>query len=491
MGDAGLNGCPESPAPCTCTPSTQFCFMFSICHTPVVTDMSVVGETVANNVLTFTGKGFGTSKCQNKINLCGYEGETTSSSGSSITGKLACSSNSPVPLSCRPTLRMHNLGNAYLDIENPPNNVFYPGITSITPSKGSTVGGTIITVNGCGFISDDIVEVDGIICHTIEITYTYIKCKTQPHAQATDVPVTVSNTLGDRKTQSKCETNCIFSYMDSSTPKITSITPTALQNCDYTLTITGSNLGDLAANVEIKLADSPCENVVFVTAQTKLTCTVNTAIKGTHILSAHIKGQGDALMVVDSIVVSCGFSSISQLSGSTQGGLKLTITGCGFGSDTSITVDDQPWCVKTTITPTSITCVTPAKAADTVSTLIIKCGGQVCGSAIFTHKTGDTPTVTNTDISTGSSDDTLTISGTLFDTGAVLVTLGTSECIKTASDSSTITCTVGIHPAGTVDVNVHIDGLGYAEGTFTFAYELTVTSLDPASPTGKTVCSLY
>lgn len=72
-----------------------------------------------------------------------------------------------------------------------------PGISALTPTRGSTVGGTTVRVIGSGFASGSTVEFNGRAANVLAVTPTEITCETPPNAAGV-VDVTVSDPLGNQ-----------------------------------------------------------------------------------------------------------------------------------------------------------------------------------------------------------------------------------------------------------------------------------------------------
>ncbi len=139
-----------------------------------------------------------------------------------------------------------------------------PEVTSVTPSAGSTSGGTHVVISGNYFKSDSTVEFDGIPLSNI----TYVDANTlegdTPAHAAGFVNVTVINTYyGDQVSDTLING---FEYVEP--PTITSITPDAGHG-DETATITGTNFRQ--GETSVYFGGTACTNVNVVST-TELTC---------------------------------------------------------------------------------------------------------------------------------------------------------------------------------------------------------------------------
>lgn len=190
------------------------------------------------------------------------------------------------------------------------------------------------------------------------------------------------------------------------------------------------------------------------------------------------------------------FSS-NPATGSTAGGLSVTISGSGFdntpGNTVTVTFGGTPATGVAVSDPNTITCTTPAHAIGVVDIVVtnVTIGGSGTGSQLFTYLT--TPTVTGLSPSFGppAGGTSVIITGTSFTgvTGAASVVFGGNIATTYTVNSNTqITAT---SPAGTGTVDVHVTNGAYGQSPanppndqFTYVCNLpTVTSVNPASGT--------
>merc|ERR1719435_596229 len=119
-------------------------------------------------------------------------------------------------------------------------------ITTISPSSGSVHGGQVITITGGGFsgnIEGTTVAIGSTNCTVLTVTPAEITCKTAACAENCGDVVVIST--GTSKTS-----NVAFSYLQSSSPVVTSASAAA-----STLTIAGTNFG---SSPSVALGDSQC-----------------------------------------------------------------------------------------------------------------------------------------------------------------------------------------------------------------------------------------
>ena len=181
---------------------------------------------------------------------------------------------------------------------------------------------------------------------------------------------------------------------------------------------------------------------------------------------------------------SAAVSSVSPSSGSIYGGVVLTITGNGFATSTSSVqvLVGTSTCTITQLTTGQIQCVVPAQgSASSPATIRVVSNSVIFpGSFTFTYSSGSTPTISSISPTSGTSGQTLTISGSNFISGQTTVSIGGTPCAIGTVTSGSITCTVGSSPAGNQPVVVSVSSTGNSAATTQFLYSLQVTSISPS-----------
>jgi len=175
-------------------------------------------------------------------------------------------------------------------------------------------------------------------------------------------------------------------------------------------------------------------------------------------------------------------TAISTNAGPTAGGTAVTITGTNFIYGAAVTFGGTAATGIVVVSPTTLTCTTPAHAVGLVG-VIVTCSGSASDAAnIFSYGT----TVTGITPSTGPAGGgtTVTITGANYVSGAT-VTIGGNSCTGVIVDSSTrIRATTPSGTAGAQSVVVTTSGgSGTLTGGFTYIAAPTVTSVSPNSGT--------
>jgi hypothetical protein len=149
-------------------------------------------------------------------------------------------------------------------------------------------------------------------------------------------------------------------------------------------------------------------------------------------------------------------SVISPNTGSTDGATRVTITGTGFQSGATVTLDGAATNVSV-VSSTAVTATTAAHAAGTVDIVVTNPGGQsgrLTGG--YTYAVVPPVSVTAVSPNTGSTggNTPVTITGTGFQSGATVTLDGTASRNVYVQNSTTIHFSTPAHAAGTVDVVV-------------------------------------
>ena len=177
-------------------------------------------------------------------------------------------------------------------------------------------------------------------------------------------------------------------------------------------------------------------------------------------------------------------TAVNPTSGTTVGGTSVTITGTNLTGATAVTFGGVPATSVTVVNATTITATTPAHAAGAVDVAVTTPGGSGTGTALYTYVT-PAPTVTSIGPTSGTTagGTTVTITGTNL-TGTTAVTFGGVPATSfTVVDANTIVAVVPAHAAGAVDVVITTPG-GSATTTYTYVTPApTLATVDPTSGT--------
>lgn len=227
------------------------------------------------------------------------------------------------------SVRVNNRGYAAIKIENSLDASFtlLPTVQSVSPQTGSMMGGSILTISGDGFSPNPDVKIGGAPCQILSSSYTQIKCQTAATSTSQSLPVIVRV----HSVESYCVSSCMFTYSAAKTPRVDSLTPSAIVGDDNTIRIYGSGLPSKASDLDIKIGTTSC--TVTSSSQYSASCRVGSVVAGKHDVKIHVAGQGFAMFeagaspVIDSLAI---LLSLTPTEGSIMGGAELSIKGSGF-----------------------------------------------------------------------------------------------------------------------------------------------------------------
>jgi formylglycine-generating enzyme required for sulfatase activity len=130
-------------------------------------------------------------------------------------------------------------------------------ITSVSPSHGSVLGGTVITITGTGLASTSAVRVGGVLCTNLEVLSATQVRATTPAGEAGEAAIEVTTPAGTSLSPTP------FTYVVQS---VTSITPASGPFSGGTpITITGQFL---AGTTAVTIGGVPATSVVAVNSTT-------------------------------------------------------------------------------------------------------------------------------------------------------------------------------------------------------------------------------
>jgi hypothetical protein len=311
-----------------------------------------------------------------------------------------------------------------------------PSVSGISPSTGSTAGGTSVTISGSNLRSATGITIGGNACTSPSANSdTAVTCTT-PAGSAGTASVIVSTASGSSSA------NTLFTYTVPA-PSVSGITPSTGSTAGGTsVTISGTNLSGATG---VTIGGAACTPLSAKTA-TSVTC-----------LSPAGTGLNKAVVVTttsgpstDSVIFSYNGPSVSGITpntGSTAGGTSVTISGSNLRSATGITIGGNACTSPSANSDTAVTCTTPAGSAGTASVIVSTASGSSSANTLFTY-TVPAPSVSGITPSTGSTagGTSVTISGTNL-SGATGVTIGGAACTSLSANTATsVTC---LTPAGT------------------------------------------
>ncbi len=347
-----------------------------------------------------------------------------------------------------------------------------PTFASVTPTSGSTAGGTFVTITGTNFIGATSATFGGSVATNLSfVSDTTITATTPAHAAgAVDVVIATPN-------GSATGTNA-YTYV--APPTFVSIIPTYGPVVGGTfVTITGTNL----IGVTGVTFDGISATGVSILGDTTITATT----------PAHAAGAVNVVITTPNGTATgtnaytyAGaptFISIAPTSGTTLGGTPVTITGTNLiGATTSgihnVSIGGTALTNMTVVSDTKIVGSTPAHAAGAVNVVITTPNGTATGTNAYTYVyVAPPPTFTSINPTYGSTFGVtaVTIVGTNL-IGATGVTFGgTAATNLSVVSATTVTASTPAHAAGTVDVVITVTDVSPKKGPLLGGTIVTIT----------------
>jgi len=465
-------------------PTSSIDFLFTPCNMGTVTSISPV-RGPAGTSITITGTGFSTTTCENSVLIgSSYQCPITSATTTQIVCQIG--SNSLLSASAVQNVFITKDRQGFHSNNGRIQFQFQAKITNISPTQGSTAGGTVVIISGDGFTPENTRIILGSEEYTLSanISYSQIRITTGiPPQLYINQNIPVSILVGTNP--AVCSTSsCTYQWADSVTPSLNTVSPSSVSG-PQTLTLTGQNLNPTGsvslANIHVAINGRPC-NVTAATNST-IQCTIESLPVGNYSIATSIDGVGK---VISSPILTsnAAVSSVSPISGGTNGGVLLTINGNGFPrTTTGLQVQvGSGTCSIVQTSPSQIQCTTPPQGSSpSTSNIVITANGLAFpGSFTFSYSSGLTPTISSINPTSGVSGQTLTITGTNFVNSQTTVNVGGVGCTIVTVSSTTITCTLGSSQAGSLSVVATVAGAGRSNGNVLFQYNLQVTSVTPS-----------
>ncbi|PYP89132.1 MAG: hypothetical protein DMF61_03970 [Blastocatellia bacterium AA13] len=349
-----------------------------------------------------------------------------------------------------------------------------PSVASISPSSGSTAGGTSVTISGSNFFSGATVTIGGANATGVTVvSSTSITAVTPPHAAGT-AGVTVTNTDGQSSTLANAFT---YSAPTNPAPSVTSVSPNSGSASGGTaVTISGSNF---VAGASVTFGGTAATGVTVVNGTTITATTPAHAAGAVTVTVTNSDGQSGSLTNAFTYSTPTNpapsVTSVSPNSGSTVGGTSVTISGSNFLAGASVSFGGTSAAGITVVNATTITATTPSHAAGSVNVVVTNSDGQsgtLTGGFTYSAPANPAPTVTSASPSSGpdTGGTAVTISGTGFLAGATVKFGGTAATNVNVVNGTSITATTPAHIAGAADVVVtNTDGQsGGRSAAFTY-----------------------
>ena len=252
-----------------------------------------------------------------------------------------------------------------------------PTITNLSPTTGTTSGGTAVTITGSNFVGATGVTFGGVNATSFTVNSASQITAITPARVAGGVTVDVITPGGTARAAQ------VYTYV-AAAPIISSVSPnTGTTTGGTTITITGANLiGTTAVTVGGVAATSV--TVVNSNSVTAVTPAGSAGAKDVVLTTA-----GGSVTSAGSFTYSAPpvITSFNPGTGSTAGGTQVTITGTGFTGTYSVTFGGTAAPI-VSVTDTQVVVTSPARAAGTVKIVITTNVASVTSTGDYTYTAG-------------------------------------------------------------------------------------------------------
>ncbi|MEO4000559.1 IPT/TIG domain-containing protein [Mesorhizobium sp. CAU 1732] len=251
-----------------------------------------------------------------------------------------------------------------------------PVITSVTPNKGPVYGGTVVTIEGDGFLTARRVFIGGSIATSQQVVSRWVIRAEIPPAQLNrtgTVDVWVDNFNGE---ESPITADTKFTY-EAPPPVVDSVTPNSGPVAGGTVvTIRGSEFRGLNS-WSVLFGDQRATNLRVI-SHTELQATSPAGSAGPVDVTVNAEG-GLSVPGADSIftyVAPLAVTSVSPASGLIDGGTAVTITGTGFTEASAVSFGGIPALAFFVDDDTEIMAVAPARDGPSLVDVTVERPGE-------------------------------------------------------------------------------------------------------------------
>jgi hypothetical protein len=332
----------------------------------------------------------------------------------------------------------------------------------------------LVTINGTDFSSATKVEIGGALCSPVTVlSATQVTCITAASsAGVSNVKVYINDQISGTGSN-------LFTY--KSPPIVNTVTPSsgALAG-GTTITLSGSGF---ESNSIVKIGSFNCLGV-NVLSSTSLTCI--TPVNSPGIVSVNVIDQYNFTRIKSNAFtyqVAPIVTSVSPSESGLGGGRSITITGTGFLPGAAATVGGNPCANALVFDANTLVCDNPISLTSGLKPVTVTNADNQSGTKIYGFKYNLTPVITTVypEVGTPTGNTAITITGSNFNTGAILKIDGSVCSNAVLVNSTTMTCTTSAHAAGSVNVSItNTDtGVGTLTNGFTFQNSPTITSVTP------------
>ena len=323
-----------------------------------------------------------------------------------------------------------------------------PTVASVSPSSGTTGGGTAVTITGTGFAAGAGVTLGGIAATGVTVVSATQVTATAPAHAAGAVAVVVRNADSQSGTL-----GADYTYAAAAAPTVTSVAPASGSKDGGTVvTITGTGF---LAGVSVDFGGTAGTSVVVV-GTTSITVTTPARAKGkVAVQVTNSDTQSGSLAAGFEFLDAPTVSAVDPALAATAGGTALKLTSTNFLAGATVTVGGVAATSVVVVSATEITAVAPPHAAGLVDIVVTNADLQ---AATLTGKLtyARAPTLTAVLPSGGALEGgtAVTLVGSGFVSGATVKFGETAATGVTLTSADAISALAPAHAVGSVGVTV-------------------------------------
>jgi hypothetical protein len=243
-----------------------------------------------------------------------------------------------------------------------------PVVTGISPSSGSTAGGTSVTISGSGFAGASAVSFGSQPASSFTVNSDSSISAVAPAEAAGIVNIMVTSPSGVSTVNSADQ----FSFL--APPVVTAVSPAMGSTAGgKKVTIRGANFSGATS---VTFGPNAASGFT-VNSNSSITATAPAGSAGTVNIWVTTSAGTSATVTADQFTYMAApvVTGISTSSGSAAGGTQVTISGYSFTGATSVTFGTRAATSFTVNNDGSVTAIAPAQAAGTVDILVSGPGG--------------------------------------------------------------------------------------------------------------------
>ena len=353
--------------------------------------------------------------------------------------------------------------------------VVNPIFTAISPARGTTAGGTAVTITGENFLDTPTVTIGGVAATSIvRVSATSITALS-PAGTAGSKNVVITNSDSGTVT-------AIAAFTHVTPPTFTSVLPTSGGIAGGTaITITGTNF---LASPTVTIGGVVATSVVWVSATSITALTPAGTVGSKNLVITNTDSGVITTAGAFTYTTSPTFTSISPTRGTTAGSTAVTITGSNFLAGVTVTIGGTAATSVVRVSATTITALSPIGTAGSKNIVISNPDlGTVTAVGAYTYLALPTFTTVAPIRGTIAGGTAITITGTNFLASPTVTIDGVAATSVVRVSATSITA---IAPSGTVgskNIVITNSDLGAVTtvGAFTYIIPPTFTSISPSN----------